>query len=124
MNQVYSMHWKYSCLLLVLISLSACVTLEPKGNTDQEKLAYLKKYEAQTLKDLIAAHPETEAMIKNSEGYAVLHHSVAKVPIFEMGSGYGVVKDNQNQERSYLSIFRLGVGWGYGGRLNGCGDFF
>ena len=57
---------------------------------------------------------ELRKQIENSPGYAVFSSANVNILIISFGGGYGVVNNNNTQERTYMKMGEAGVGPGLG----------
>lgn len=95
-------------LMPIVILLAAC------GRTREEKLAHFATLEAEAKAELIKQHPETEAELKASVGYAVFEQDIVKIPVVGWASGTGVIVEQHGDQRTYVRIpeIQFGAGWG------------
>jgi lipid-binding SYLF domain-containing protein len=99
---------------VVLSALLAASCSTYRSMSVEEKRAFLAELEETTLVDLVELHPDAEAELESSVGYAVFSNQATKIPIVGSGDGIGVVVDTSTDERTYLKVGRLDVGGGLG----------
>jgi lipid-binding SYLF domain-containing protein len=101
---------------VVLAALLASTCSSYRSMPVEEKRTFLAELESSTLVDLVELHPEAEAELESSVGYAIFSNQATKIPIVGAGDGIGVVVDTTTDERTYLKVGRLDVGGGLGVR--------
>ena len=99
---------------VVLSALLAASCSTYRSMPVEEKRAFLAELEETTLVDLVELHPDAEAELESSVGYAIFSNQATKIPIVGAGDGIGVVVDTTTGERTYLKVGRLDVGGGLG----------
>jgi lipid-binding SYLF domain-containing protein len=102
-----------SALCLVMIfSLSACGTKLEGSSANQR--SQIRAMESDTLQKLYAQHPAAQREIQRSVGYAVFDSSGGKFLYGGLDHGNGVVIDNRSHKRTYMKMFELQPGFGFG----------
>ena len=101
-----------AALLAVLASFAACISVP--GGTPAEKRAHVDAYAEESIALLLKQSPEVKAEFDAAKGYAVVHESGLKVPVFGGETGWGVVVDRESGKRTYVKQrgFEIGAGWG------------
>jgi lipid-binding SYLF domain-containing protein len=70
---------------------------------------------AQEARAMLLKHrPELSNKLEELPGYAVIAMTATKIPGVGTGLGYGVIKDNRNQQSSYIRVTQFEVGGGIG----------
>jgi lipid-binding SYLF domain-containing protein len=99
-------------LLSVLTNLTGCgVQLE--GSAANQR-ATLRAMETDTLNDFYANNPAGKKRIRAAAGYAVFDASGGKFLWGGLDHGNGVVVDNASHQRTYMKMFELQPGLGFG----------
>ena len=101
---------KFLSLFLVLTVIYGCA--RPKGETPEQKRAYVQQMKKETLAELYAEKPFAKDLIEKSVGYGVFSNFNTQLLVFGSGNGYGVVTDNSNGDEIYMSMAEGGVGLG------------
>lgn len=98
--------------LLLLALLTGCAAIP--GSTQQEQVRNIDQLLTHTLADVKRRHPQAADELTRAVGYVVMDNKLTKVPVFGVGSGYGVAVDSHSQARTYLRMrrFDFGAGWG------------
>ncbi|HAV1831826.1 TPA: hypothetical protein JG914_004682 [Enterobacter hormaechei subsp. steigerwaltii] len=63
---------------------------------------------------LYTMHPEARSNIQHSEGYAVFSSISSKIFLLGLGSGYGIVKDQESGIDTYMKMAQGSAGIGVG----------
>jgi len=101
---------KMTCLL-ILVSITGCATT---GNTVSDSRSSIHKMQNNVLTQLYTIIPEVKEQIEESSGYAVFSSANVNILLVSFGGGYGVVKNNNTQQRTYMKMGEAGVGPGLG----------
>jgi lipid-binding SYLF domain-containing protein len=94
------------------VLLGSCAS-GPRGTAD-EKRAYFRKLEDESLARLVKEQPATEQDLAKSVGYAVFEQKIVKIPMFGASRGAGVLVEKAKDRRIYMRLreLQLGAGWG------------
>lgn len=98
----------------VAIITVSCASIPGKG--DAGKIAHVSEMRDTTLEELQKNYPESVAELKEGVGYIVMSNKVMKVPVFGVGSGYGMALERETSETTYLKMRRADIGAGWGAR--------
>jgi len=98
--------------LLASLLFSGCATTQ--GTTKAEKQQAVLEMKNQALAQLFKLKPHTRAQINSAPGYAVFSNANVHVIFASFGGGYGVVKNAQSGQHTYMNMGELGVGPGLG----------
>jgi len=96
---------------IVFISASCATT---GGGTPQEKRKVVQDMRTQVLNDLYKIKPETRSMISQAPGYGVFSNVNINIIFASFGGGYGVVKNNNSGNNTYMKMGEVGIGLGLG----------
>ncbi len=99
-------------LALALLLNVGCATIP--GKSGSEQVVTIDELVEKTLSDLYAQSPQAKDEINSSVGYVVMNNKLTKIPVFGVGSGYGVATNTGTGEKIYLRMrrFDFGAGWG------------
>ncbi len=97
---------------LPFLWLSACgVKLEGSAANQRSQI---RAMESDTLGNLYAQYPGASKLLRQAAGYAVFDASGGKFLWGGMDHGNGVVVDNRTRQRTYMKMFELQPGLGFG----------
>ncbi|XOV79473.1 MAG: YSC84-related protein [Aestuariibacter sp.] len=99
---------------LFILSLSGCAATD--GATKAEKQAEIHEMENQVLAKLYKQKPDTRSQIRSASGYAVFSNANVNVIFVAAGGGFGLVKNNQSGNYTYMKMAEGGVGLGFGAK--------
>jgi lipid-binding SYLF domain-containing protein len=103
---------RFALGMIFLLALSACgVKLD--GSVAQQRKA-LQGMEADTLAKLYSKDPDARKQIKKAAGYGVFDISGGKVLFGGLDHGNGLVYENASGRRTYMKMFELQPGLGFG----------
>ena len=97
--------------LLTLLGIMGCATT---GNTVSDRRDSILKMENNVLTQLYTLKPEAKKQLEESSGYAVFSSANVNILLISFGGGYGVVQNNNTQERTYMKMGEGGLGPGLG----------
>src|SRR5215813_13943736 len=101
-------------LTAILVAIPAGAALfGPKGATDEEKRALVRKDRDEILAKLYAEKPETKEKIKNAAGYGTFNNKNVNLFVISSGTGYGLLVDKSGKE-TFMSMGSIGGGLGVG----------
>jgi len=100
--------------LCVTVFCSGCATIH--GTSVKEKRNYINTMEEMALEQLIDLRRFADYEIKESSGYAVFSNINTHLLLISTGTGYGVVTDKTNGQKTYMKMFALGGGPGIGAK--------
>jgi lipid-binding SYLF domain-containing protein len=99
-------------LSVTIGTLSGCAS--PEGSTGVEKRGYVQDMRSQAIAQLYQFEPAARSEIAAAPGYAVFEAVRTQILITSTGNAYGIVRDNQTGEDTYMSAFSGGAGFGLG----------
>ena len=105
------------CLLTtLLLAVNAHAGLfGPKGDSNKEKQAEIRKDRDEMLAQLYAAKPEMKKVLKKAAGHATFKQVNVNLFLLASSSGYGVLVDHQSRDReTFMKMKSLGGGIGAG----------
>ncbi|MBK8537376.1 MAG: hypothetical protein IPL59_21080 [Candidatus Competibacteraceae bacterium] len=100
------------CVLLI----AGCAT--PQGDTAAEQRASIQQMTQDTLAEADRLNPGLQDRLERAAGYGVFSNRSSKFLIMTSGHGYGLVRDNQTGQNTYMRMAQVGGGLGMG-----IGDF-
>lgn len=113
-----SRRWTAELITLLaasLITLPATAGLfSPKGDSNEEKRAQVRKDRDEIVAKLYVARPETKSKLQAAAGYATFNNKNMNLFLLSSGRGYGVVVDNKTKKETFMSMGSLGGGVGLG----------
>ena len=98
------------CLFAIGLIFSACA--RPKGDTPQEKRAFVLQMKDNALAKLYAEKPYAREVVNKAAGYAVFSNFNTQLLIVGSGNGYGVAIDNSNGNEIFMRMAEGAVGLG------------
>ena len=103
-----------SLLTLIVLSnlLSGCSGIQ--GKSKAERQGYVNHMRSETLKMLYGYKPSAEAQLSEAVGYAVFSNINSNLLLLSAGTGYGVVRDNESGQDTYMRMASAGIGIGLG----------
>lgn len=105
---------KITIVLCSIVLLAGCVTI--RGSSTQKQRNYVATMQELTLEELYELRLEAKQQVADSAGYAVFSNVTTHLFVLSTGSGYGVVTNNVTQKVTYMKMFGLGVGPGFGAK--------
>jgi lipid-binding SYLF domain-containing protein len=99
--------------LTLIALLSGCIA--PGGSVDSRR-RHIDNMSQQALKDLYRIRPSARNEIEQAAGYAVFSNVNVNVVFVGGGSGYGVVRDQRGNTRTYMKMGEASVGLGLGAK--------
>lgn len=105
------------CVFMLIIGLTffttGCATTA--GSASEKRTAILKM-QNDTLTELYTLKPHAEQQVKTAPGYAVFSNANVNLILASFGGGYGVVKNNQTGQHTFMKMAEVGVGLGAGAK--------
>ena len=101
-------------LTLALASSAQAFLFGPKGDSNAEKKANIRKQRDEMLAQLYAANPDMKKVLKQAAGYATFKQMNVNLFLLATANGYGVVVDNQARKETFMRVASLGGGVGAG----------
>ncbi|MBQ4844602.1 YSC84-related protein [Pseudoalteromonas sp. MMG005] len=107
---------KVFLLYLVLLAslLTGCTSTQ--SHSVDEKRAMVNVMEQTTLTKLFKQKPDVRQQVKHAAGYAVFDSANVNVILASFGGGYGVVVNNQTNNKTYMNMAEAGLGLGIGAK--------
>ncbi|MCP4877850.1 MAG: hypothetical protein GY896_20540 [Gammaproteobacteria bacterium] len=104
-------HAAITCLVIACL-IGGCATTG--GSNPAEKRQSVLSMKNEVLTDLYKIKPDVKAQISKAPGHAVFSNANVNLIFASFGGGYGVAKDNQSGEYTYMKMGEIGVGLGLG----------
>jgi lipid-binding SYLF domain-containing protein len=101
-------------LTLALVSSAQAFLFGPKGDSNAEKKANIRKQRDEMLAQLYTANPDMKKVLKKATGYATFKQVNVNLLLLATGNGYGVVVDNKTKKETFMRMGSLGGGIGAG----------
>ena len=101
-----------ACAVMSLVALAGCY--KAKGESAEDKRAFIRTMHQQTLADLYKEKPGVKARLEKAVGYATFSDINVKILALASGQGYGVAVDNATRKETFMRMMELGGGLGLG----------
>ncbi len=102
-------------ILTLSFVLSGCVATSGGATVQQKRQAVLQMKD-DVLTQLFAEKPDTRSQINAAPGYAVFSNANVNLIFIAAGGGYGVVKNMNTGQHTYMNMAEGGVGLGFGAK--------
>lgn len=96
---------------MLLFTLSACSAPGVNSGDRRENINNMRQ---QVLSDLYELKPAVKSYVNSAPGYAVFSNFNVNVILASVGSGYGMVVNNNSGSKTYMKMAEVGVGFGMG----------
>lgn len=101
-------------LTLALVASAQAGLFGPKGDTNAEKKANVRKQRDEMLAQLYSTNPDLKKVLKKAAGYATFKQTSVNLLLLATANGYGVVVDNKARKETFMRMGSLGGGIGAG----------
>jgi len=101
-------------LTLTLAASAQAWPFGPKGDSNAEKRASIRKQRDEMLAQLYSANPDMKKVLKQAAGYATFKQVNVNLLLLATGNGYGVVVGNKSPKETFMRMGSLGGGIGAG----------
>jgi lipid-binding SYLF domain-containing protein len=101
-------------LTLTLVSSALAWPLGPKGDSNAEKKANIRKQRDEMLAQLYSTNPDLKKVLKKAAGYATFKQVNVNLFLLATANGYGLLVDNQARRETFMRMGSLGGGIGAG----------
>ena len=101
-------------LALALASSAQAWPFGPKGDSNAEKQANIRKQRDEMLAQLYTSNPDMKKVLKQATGYATFKQVNVNLLLLATGNGYGAVMDNKTKKETFMRMGSLGGGIGAG----------
>jgi len=105
--------WAGLVTFSVVLAVSTFVLAADKAEVDKERQE-IRKRSAQILSQLYKANPKAKTNIQKSAGYATFSNFGMKILVAGSGSGKGVAIDNKTKKETFMKMFEVQAGLGFG----------
>jgi lipid-binding SYLF domain-containing protein len=102
--------------LVALLALAPLACRKPEGETRAEKRAHVREMRTEAMAVLYKDLPATRGLVERSEGYAVFSSIGTNFGLISSARGFGILKNRNTGEDTYMSMMSLGGGFGAGVR--------
>ena len=100
--------------LLILAVLTGCATTG--SGTASEKRAKVMEMRNEVLSEIYQEKPDVQSQVASASGYAVFSNANINVIFASFGGGFGVVRNNQTGQDTYMNMAEAGLGLGVGAK--------
>ena len=104
----------YLALSLAFASSAQAWPFGPKGDSNAEKKANIRKQRDEMLTQLYTTNPDMAKVLKKATGYATFKQVNVNLLLLATANGYGVVVDNKTHKETFMRMGSLGGGIGAG----------
>jgi lipid-binding SYLF domain-containing protein len=104
----------YLALSLALAFSAQAWPFGPKGDSNAEKKANIRKQRDEMLTQLYTTNPDMAKVLKKATGYATFKQVNVNLLLLATANGYGVVVDNKTHKETFMRMGSLGGGIGAG----------
>ncbi|HRI04248.1 MAG TPA: YSC84-related protein [Pyrinomonadaceae bacterium] len=108
-------------ILAFIFSISSASAIYAQANPTptpdqkvEKKQKEIRKMAGDTLKRLYKAQPLAKAAVEQAAGYAVFSNTGVKILVSGSGKGHGVAVSNKNKKETFMQMFELQAGLGFG----------
>jgi lipid-binding SYLF domain-containing protein len=101
-------------LALALASSAPAWPFGPKGDSNAEKKANIRKQRDEMLAQLSTSNPGMKMVLTKAAGYATFKQVNVNLLLLATANGYGVVVDNKSKQETFMRMGSLGGGLGAG----------
>ena len=101
-------------LTLALASSAQAWPFGPKGDSNAEKKANIRKQRDEMLAQFYTSNPDMKKVLTKATGYATFKQMSVNLLLLATGNGYGVVVDNKTKKETFMRMGSLGGGIGAG----------
>src|SRR5215831_2844054 len=105
---------KVSRFLTALVCLLAIASLSAAADDKEKEKAEIRKMSQDTLARLYKAQPSAKAAVEKGFGYAVFSNTGVKILFGGSGNGEGVAVNNQSKAETFMKMFEVQAGLGFG----------
>lgn len=114
MSIMFMSNLRLGGIFVLAILISSCTATGLNRGTPAERRDGIQTMRQDVLAELYQIKPDTRAQLANSAGYAVFSNANVNIIFASFGGGFGVVKDNQSGEDTYMRMGEIGIGLGAG----------
>ena len=100
--------------MLMLACSAQAFLFGPKGGSNEEKKANVRKQQEEMLAQLYASKPEMKKALSKAAGYATFKEVNVNLLLLATANGYGVVVDNKTKREIFMRMGSIGGGIGAG----------
>ncbi len=101
-------------LVLAMSASTQAGLFGPKGDSNAEKRANIRKQRDEMLAQLCGGNPDMKKVLKKAAGYATFKQVNVNLLLLATANGYGVVVNNQTKKETFMRMGSLGGGIGAG----------
>ncbi|MFK7863611.1 MAG: YSC84-related protein [Pseudohongiellaceae bacterium] len=104
----------FVALVALIVLLSSCTTTGLSRGAPAERREGIQSMRQEVLAELYRIKPDTRAQLSNAAGYAVFSNANVNIIFASFGGGFGVAKNNQTGQDTYMRMGEVGIGLGAG----------
>lgn len=97
--------------IVICMLLSACASTQGSIADRQQAVQEMK---TEVLTELYEVKPDVRSQVTQASGYAVFSNANINLIFASFGGGYGVLRNNQSGQDTYMKMGEVGLGFGAG----------
>jgi lipid-binding SYLF domain-containing protein len=97
--------------IVICMLLSACASTQGSIADRQQAVQEMK---TEVLTELYEVKPDVQSQVTQASGYAVFSNANINLIFASFGGGYGVLRNNQSGQDTYMKMGEVGLGFGVG----------
>jgi lipid-binding SYLF domain-containing protein len=105
---------KFSRFLFVLVCLIGVAAFADDEQDKEKERKEIRQMTQETLARLYKAEPSAKAAVGKAYGYAVFSNTGIKILFGGSGNGEGVAVNNQDKTETFMKMFEVQAGLGFG----------
>ena len=109
-----------SMLAALCLGLSACATIPKTGSQIEAMREDVREMANVTLNKVYQSYPTARAEVERAAGYAVFSNFGFKFMFMGSSKGNGVVVNNSTKRDTFMKMFELSPGYGFGAQKFAC----
>ncbi len=110
----------WTLLAIICLGLCACATLPKSAAQIESKRAEILKISNEILEKAYQQYPEAREEVRKAAGYGVFSNFGFKFMFMGSSRGAGVVVDNRTKRDTFMKMFELSPGLGFGAQKFAC----
>jgi len=104
---------RFLIALVCLLAIASLAVADDEADKEKER-SEIRQMSQETLARLYKAEPSAIAAVQNAFGYAVFSNTGVKILFGGSGNGEGVAINNQTKSETFMKMFELQAGLGFG----------
>jgi lipid-binding SYLF domain-containing protein len=104
---------RFLIAIVCLLAIASLAVADDEADKEKER-SEIRQMSQETLARLYKAEPSAIAAVQNAFGYAVFSNTGVKILFGGSGNGEGVAINNQTKSETFMKMFELQAGLGFG----------